>query len=199
MTSKENDFIKIAKDIKNLNVKGISDLTILQAKQEQIDSDILKFIFEYLYDKYDSNTLEIYFNNTYNYAYEFNQENYVINKLNVLRNHLVNKYVRCIITDKSYMLCDVAHILSCNELLKYSSDPLNYRYEPDNALLLCRDLCSLFIHPKRYLKINPTFLTVEFSDEILNDPECKEYHKYHNKKLNVSLSNTTIRYLKHIY
>jgi len=199
MTDKDQIFLNIANDIKKIGINGLSNLTLLQAKQSQIDQDILKFVFEFLIDKYDTQSLEIFFNNNYNYTYDHNYENYVICKQNYIRNFLINKYIRCIITDKSYMLCDAVFILSLNELSKYTNEPIKYRYEPENALLLCRDLCALFMHPKKYLKINPSNLTVELSDEILNDPNCKEYHKYHNKKINCVLSNKTIIYLTYIY
>jgi len=199
MSDIQNIFNNITIDIQNLNIKGISDLTPLQSKQLSINPDLLKFTFDSLTHKYDFQSLEFFFNNYYNFVYDQSYDNILLHKHNNMRNKLINLYTRCIITGKSHILCDAAHILSYYELLDITNNPIDYRYETNNGFLLCKELCVLFTHPKRYLKINPYLLTIEFNNDILNDPDCKDYHKYHNQKLNINISETTIKYLIKIY
>ena len=182
-------FNQIFDEIKNLKFNGISDITLLPSKQTELNKDLLKFVFELLVSKFDFRILEIYFSNTYNFSYDNTYENIQIQLQNDFRNKLINLYNRCIITGKSHIICDAVYI-----------SPIKHdRYNIYNGLLLCRDLCYLFKHPKRYLKINPYNITIELSDEILNDCACEEYHKYHNTQLKIQLNNTTIQYLKEIY
>ena len=191
----------IAADIYKLDIDNFSDLSPLKAKQEPPDPDVLKYVFELFIDKYDYQKLETYFANTYNYYYDKSYENIKIHPHNDFRNKLINDYNNCIVTGKAHLLCDAAYILSFYDIHANfkTENAVKIRYSRNNGILLCRDLCYLFNHPKKYMKINPNNMTIEFTKEFLDDKNCGEYHKYHNMHLNTQLNPITIKYLKNIY
>ena len=87
--------------------------------------------------------------------------------------------------------CQVAHIY-----LFALSDSIE-KYDPDNALLLCADFHIGFDHSEPDFIINPHTQVIEISESILADSTMSEYHKYHNKK--IELSDRNIYYLKKKY
>lgn len=90
---------------------------------------------------------------------------------------LITRYKRCIISDTPIELCEACHIIpfsKCEEKDKYNIN---------NGILLRCDLHKLF--DDGLLKINPDSCSVVLSKEILLNDNYKDYHKYHNKKINI--------------
>jgi hypothetical protein len=107
------------------------------------------------------------------------------------RNQVIEKYKRCIVTNKPLKYCQVAHIYP------YAMSDETEKYDPDNALLLCSDFHIGFDHKEQDFIINPTTQSIELSEQILADNTMSDYHKYHNKK--IDLSDSSIYYLKKKY
>jgi putative restriction endonuclease len=112
---------------------------------------------------------------------------YIHNELNektkrkdqqTFRKDLIDRYSNCIITGCNEIVCEACHIIpfsTCEDEDKYSIN---------NGLLLRSDLHNLF--DKGYLKINPTTLTVEISEELFYDKLTKSsYEQYNGKKLKI--------------
>ena len=97
----------------------------------------------------------------------------------------------CMITQKIPEVCEVAHIYP------HSESNLNDKYDIDNGILLCKDLHTLFDHSQFHMKINPDTHSIELSEYIMNNFSMSEYHKYNNKKINLTQNN--IKYLKMKY
>lgn len=107
------------------------------------------------------------------------------------RNQVIDKYKRCIITNKPLKYCQVAHIYP------FSLSNETEKYDPDNAFLLCSDFHIGFDHKEQDFIINPNTQVIEISEAILTDLTMLEYHKYHNKK--IELTDKNIYYLKKKY
>ena len=109
------------------------------------------------------------------------------------RKEVKRRYKSCIITGKSVRICEVAHIVPFSESTKFE------KYDPDNGILLCRELHNLFDTKSYDLKINPDTQCIELSDEILLDEGFQDYHQYNGKQLKVRLDENTIKYLRQKY
>ena len=95
-------------------------------------------------------------------------------------------YKTCVITGRSNKVCEVAHIFP------FAESELDDKYNPNNGILLSADLHILF--DKKLFMIDPETFTLCFTEEILYDDEFKDYHKYHNKKLNIN--KASIKYFE---
>ncbi len=96
------------------------------------------------------------------------------------KEEVINKYKRCIITNKPIYVCEVAHIFpfaNCDE---------NEKYDKDNGILLCRELHKLFDDNLMIIDYNTLKLT--FNEKILNDDSLVDYHKYNNTTLKIDIS-----------
>ena len=173
---------QILNDITSYNLEGI-DLNILY-------KDIL--------DKYHNETLiDLAFYDLFDFEYkqiittEETIEEKIKRKDTQFRNQVIEKYKRCVITNKPLKYCQVAHIYP------YALSDSIEKYDPDNALLLCADFHIGFDHTDTDFIINPNLKCIEISESILTDPTMSEYHKYHNQK--IDLSDRNIYYLKRKY
>jgi hypothetical protein len=108
------------------------------------------------------------------------------------KNKVKQKYNNiCMVTNKIIDVCQVAHIFS------FKDSNNEERYDPENGFLLSAELHLLFDNSTFKFKIDPDTSIMTFSDEILNNPSMKDYHQYHNKKINLSEKNKY--YLKKKY
>jgi hypothetical protein len=176
---------QILNDITSYNLEDI-DLNILYL-------DIL--------DKYNNKTLiDMAFYDLFEYEHtdEFIEETIqetteerIKRKDTHFRDRVIEKYKRCIITNKPLKYCQVAHIYP------YALSDETEKYDPYNALLLCSDFHIGFDHTDTDFIINANLKCIELSEFILSDLTMSEYHKYHNKK--IELSDRNIYYLKKKY
>lgn len=97
---------------------------------------------------------------------------------NNFRKSVKEYYKKCIVTGRSSILCEVAHIYP------FSQSEIDEMYDPNNGIYLCKDLHCLFDKKNNAMIITPEFKLI-LSDEILNDVEMSDYHKYHNKILDI--------------
>lgn len=104
------------------------------------------------------------------------------------RESLKQKYSKCVISNRNVEICEACHIIP------FCESELENKYNINNGLLLSSDLHKLF--DKFMLSINEK-MCVQLSKNILNDESYKDYHKYHNKKLN--LNKETMKNLSHHY
>ena len=147
-------------------------------------------IFNKLKNEYDESELYFLLFNMFGYKPKNIEEREKRDKQQLLRNELLKKYQRCIITDFCGKYCETCHILPFSEC---SEDE---KYDINNVLLLSPNIHTLF--DNRQIKINPDTQRVELSNEILNDEHMyKHLEEYHGKKLN--LNKQTIKYLKKSY
>ncbi len=162
---------------------------------EDIDLNIL---YMDILDKYHNEILiDLAFYDLFDFEYKETNtiketiEERIKRKDKYFRNRVIEKYKRCVITNKPLKYCQVAHIYP------YALSDSIEKYDPDNALLLCADFHIGFDHTEPDFTINPETQIIEISEEILTDPTMSEYHKYHNKK--IDLSDKNIYYLKKKY
>lgn len=155
----------------------------------------LNILYLDLLDKYNNKTLiDMAFYDLFEYEYEYIQETIeerIKRKDTQFRNQVIDKYKRCIITNKPLKYCQVAHIYP------FSLSNETEKYDPDNALLLCSEFHIGFDHKEPDFIINPDLKCIELSEEILSDSTMSDYHKYHNKKIDITDKN--IYYLKKKY
>lgn len=104
-------------------------------------------------------------------------EDKIKRKDNNFKNKVKEYYKTCIITGRSNIVCEVAHIFP------FSDSDLNDKYNEFNGILLCRDLHCLF--DKKLININPTNFELILNDEILEDKSLEVYHQYNKKILNI--------------
>lgn len=143
-------------------------------------------LYEEYSNNYDKNYLDYLFYTLK--KYEFNEENNIKKDNNIIeekikrldynfKKSVKSFYKTCIITNRSQYVCEVAHIYP------FVDSELEDKYNPNNGILLCRDLHKLF--DDKLIKINPNNYQLILSQEILDDKTLKIYHQYHNKILNI--------------
>jgi hypothetical protein len=94
------------------------------------------------------------------------------------KKHVKDYYKKCIVTGRSSILCEAAHIHP------FCKSKIEDKYNPNNGIYLCSDLHKLYDRNNNEMIITPNFKLI-LSDEILNDVEMSDYHKYHNKILDI--------------
>ena len=135
----------------------------------------------------------IWFNYYHRYVYEEEkieerEKGYDI----TFKKQVIKKYNNCcMITQKIPEVCEVSYIYPRSLANRYE------KYDIDNGILLCKELHSLFDHPKYHMKINPETHLIEFSVYIMKSVPMSDYHKYNNTKVNLTPNN--IVYLKMKY
>jgi hypothetical protein len=156
----------------------------------------LHYLYLDIVEKYNNiNLVDMAFYDLFDFEYIVNNtitlEERIKRKDTQFRNQVINKYKRCIITNKPLKYCQVAHIYP------HALSDDKEKYDPDNAFLLCADFHIGFDHKEPDFIINPNLKCIEISESILTDPTMSDYHKYHNKK--IELSDRNIYYLKKKY
>jgi predicted restriction endonuclease len=144
----------------------------------------------------DINLINFIFYDKYNYEYKpiteqipESTEEKVKRYDNKFKQGVKDYYKTCIITGRSQLVCEVAHIYP------FSNSNLDEKYDKYNGILLCRDLHKLF--DDKLIKINPENFVLSLCEQILQDETLRIYHQYNNKILNIN-SNSKI-YLKKLY
>lgn len=152
-------------------------------------SGIKKFI-----DNYDSDDKQITFETILFIAYDlykYKPEKDVVEKKlkrqyqTKFRKELEKKYKKCIISKRNIAICEACHIVP------FCDSDLIKRYDINNGLLLSSDLHKLF--DKHMFSIDNNNRII-LSNKILKDESYEDYHKYHNKK--IELDNGTMKNLK---
>jgi hypothetical protein len=158
----------------------------------------LNILYLDILDKYQNETLiDLAFYDLFDFEYkqtiiiEETIEERIKRKDAQFKKAVIEKYKRCIVTNKPLKYCQVAHIYP------FALSDETEKYDPDNAFLLCADFHIGFDHTESDFKINPNLKCINISELILADPTMSEYHKYHNKK--IELSDRNIYYLKKKY
>ena len=178
----------------------LNDINKYNLENTDLNSLYLNSLYLDIFDKYNNKPLlDMAFYDLFEFEYtqnEFNEfnkttEERIKRKDTQFRNQVIDKYKTCIVTDKPLKYCQVAHIYP------YCLSDETEKYDPDNALLLCSDIHIGFDHIEPDFKINPDLKCIELSDQILADQTMSDYHKYNNKK--IELSNKNIYYLKKKY
>ena len=141
---------------------------------------------------YERPLLNMMFYDKFGYVHEETEER-TKRRDDKFKKEVKRRYKSCIITGKSVRICEVAHIVP------FSGSNYIEKYDPDNGILLCRELHNLFDTKSYDLKINPESQCIELSDEILQDDGFQDYHQYNGKQLKVRLDENTIKYLKKKY
>ena len=180
----------IKKEIKSIDSNNITDLyNLYNILIKDNDKDYLDYLF-YTLKKYEHKQI-ITTEETIEEITEETTEERIKRKDKYFRDRVIEKYKRCVITNKPLKYCQVAHIYP------YALSDSIEKYDPDNALLLCADFHIGFDHTDTDFIINPNLKCIEISESILTDPTMSEYHKYHNQK--IDLSDRNIYYLKRKY
>jgi len=156
---------------------------------EESDKDKLNILYEELLKSHLDKELDYFFYSLKKFKYaNIKTEEKKIRNDDTFKENVINKYKRCIITNKPIYVCEVAHIYpfaNCDE---------NEKYDPDNGILLCRELHKLF--DDNLIIIDNTTLKITFDEKILNDNSLSDYHKYNNTTLKLDISKY---YLKKKY
>lgn len=140
-------------------------LDLITNFNKEIEIQMINFI---MYDKY-------------NYVHNDKEEVFEekVKRLdNNFRKDVKEYYKKCIVTGRSSILCEAAHIYP------FSQSEIDEIYNPNNGIYLCKDLHCLFDKKNNAMIITPEFKLI-LSDEILNDVEMSDYHKYHNKIIDI--------------
>lgn len=142
--------------------------------------NLINFAF---YDLFNYEHLEEYIdpNETY--------EEKIKRKDKKFKENVKSYYKTCIITHRSECVCEVAHIFP------FSESEIEEKYNEYNGILLCRDLHKLF--DDKLIKIDPEDYKLIISEVLLNDNTLIDYHKYHNKILNIR--NESKKYFEKFY
>jgi hypothetical protein len=178
----------IKKEIKSIDINNIVELkNLYNILIKDNDKDYLDYLF-YSLKKYEHT--DEFIQETEETIQETTEER-IKRKDTQFRKAVIEKYKRCIITNKPLKYCQVAHIYP------YALSDETEKYDPENALLLCSDFHIGFDHTYTDFIINPNLKCIELSESILSDLTMSEYHKYHNKK--IELSDKNIYYLKKKY
>jgi hypothetical protein len=146
-------------------------------------------LYNLLIKKYSKKKVDFWMYEMFKYSHPEIEEKEKRKDQHTFRQDLIERYKTCLITGCNYLVCEACHIIpheKCDEEIKYNVN---------NGLLLRADFHKLF--DSNNLKINPNTLQIELSDTILNDNSMNEYHKYHNKKINIH--EKSIFYLNQIY
>jgi hypothetical protein len=154
---------------------------------------LYKYKYDELLQKYDREYLNYVFYNEKKYIYEETNDKET-RKDAKFRKEVRKRYKSCIVTGKSVRICEVAHIVPFNKCLDEIS-----KYDPDNGLLLCRELHNLFDTESNDFKIDPDTQCIEFAKEILQDDGFRDYHQYNGNPLKIKLDHNTVKYLKKKY
>ena len=156
---------------------------------DENDKEKLNIFYEELLKNYSNKELDYIFYSLKNFKYiNIKTEEKKIRNDETFKQEVLSKYKRCIITNKPEYICEVAHIFpfsECSEIEKY---------DPDNGILLCRELHKLF--DDNLMKIDQNTLEITFNEKILEDKYLSDYHKYNNTYLKIEISKT---YLKKKY
>lgn len=160
------DIIDVIKYIEDNNYKNLD--VLYRELINKININILNFIFFDRFHYIPTNILIKDINETY--------EQKIKRYDTKFKNDVKEYYKKCIITGRSSLVCEVAHIYP------FSDSDYEDKYNPNNGILLCRDLHILF--DKNLININNDF-TLIISKEILDDESLELYHQYNNKKLNI--------------
>jgi len=151
--------------------------------------DKLNDLYEELLINHSNKELDYIFYSLKKFIYtNIKTEEKKVRNDDTFKDTVINKYKRCIITNKPKYICEVAHIFpfaECSEIDKY---------DPDNGILLCRELHVLF--DTNLMKIDYRTLKITFDEKILNDTYLTDYHKYHNTIIKMDISKN---YLKKKY
>ena len=142
--------------------------------------------------KYGRPILDMIFYDKFGYIHE-ETEDRIKRRDDKFKKEVKTRYKSCIITGKSVRICEVAHIIP------FSGSNYHEKYNPDNGLLLCRELHQLFDTKSNDLKINPETMCIELTEDILKDEGFQDYHQYNKKQLKIKLDDNTIKYLKQKY
>ena len=162
-------------DITN-KIKSIDNTIELQNLYIELnkhhDKDYLDYLF-YSLKKYE-HIIDL-INENKNESYE----NKIKRLDNKFKENVKNYYKTCIITGRSQIVCEVAHIFP------FAESDLEDKYNSNNGILLCRDLHKLF--DDKLIKINPIDYRLTLTDQILYDDTLVDYIKYNNNILNINL------------
>ena len=135
-----------------------------------------------------------YFYHNYTYEDKLSFEERIKRNDAKFKEQIKNKYNnQCIITKKPLKYCQIAHIYP------FSLSSESEKYDVNNGLLLCSDIHIGFDSEDNDFFINPENLSLEISQNIINDPTMEAYHKYNNLDLKSILSEGNIKYLKKKY
>ena len=109
------------------------------------ETDKLNNLYEELLKNYSNKELDYVFYSLKNFKYtNIKTEEKKVRSDETFKDIVINKYKKCIITNKPKYICEVAHIYpfaECSDIEKY---------DPDNGILLCRELHILFDTVKLY-------------------------------------------------
>ena len=156
------------------------------------DKDITELYIKLIDNSdYDIASINFYMYAKYNYVFDNTIEELKTKRIGqmIFKKQLIERYKVCIISQVDSMVCDACHII------EFSKCDINDRYNINNGILLRKDLHKLFDDKK--LIINTDTLTIQLTDDILNNPNMTDYLKYNNKI--IDLNSDSIYYLKKFY
>lgn len=134
-------------------------------------------IYDILIKKYPIEILDYYFYTIHNFIVD-NTENKSLKEKRAdykFCQDVIKRDVNCIVTGRSILVCEVAHIF------KYADSNIHEKYDVNNGMLLCRDLHALYDNGHIMIDKN----IVAFDDVVMNDNSLADYHKYNNIQINL--------------
>lgn len=158
-----NKLDKIYDDMKTIGIDGMENfMKNYNDNDKQITIQMLLFVAYDIY-KYDLMT-------------KITEERIKRQFQDKFKNQVIKKYGYCVISNDDVDICEACHIIPFCE-----SDYTNM-YNINNGLLLSSGLHKLF--DQYSMSIDNDGIVV-LSEKILSKSSFKNYHKYHNMKLNL--------------
>ena len=155
----------------NIDMDIVYNKTIKKFGNDTTNIHIINFI---MYDKY-------------NY-FIYNEDNYDLTNKRMgqddFRKAIIDRDKTCIISNVSSQICEACHIIPHSK---------SKNYHISNGIMLSRNLHALF--DKYDLSFNDNIVVL--SDNIMNNSEFHEVHKYNGKKVKIPrecISNLKIHY-----